>query len=132
MLITDPIGDFIIRLKNAADVGKKDVSVPFSNVKHAIALTLKKAGYIGEVSEGGSGVKKLLTVVLMYDEAGRSRINGVKRVSKPGRRLYSGVSKIHPVKYGQGLMILTTPKGILTDAEARKNRVGGETLFTIW
>lgn len=131
-MITDPIGDFIIRLKNAAAVGKKDVCVPFSNMKHAIALTLKKAGYIGDVSEDGAGVKKTLTVGLVYDESGRSRINGVKRISKPGRRLYSSVSKVHPIKYGKGVMVLTTPKGILTDAEARKNRVGGETLFTIW
>jgi small subunit ribosomal protein S8 len=132
MMITDPIGDFIIRLKNAAAVRKASVSIPFSNMKHAIALTLKKAGYIGEVSEEGAGISKMLVVGLMYDEAGNSRINGVKRVSKPGRRLYSPVSKVFPIKYGKGVMVLTTPKGILTDAEARKNRVGGETLFTIW
>lgn len=132
MLITDPIGDFIIRLKNAASVGKTDVSVPFSNVKHAIALTLKKCGYLGDVSEKGTGINKMLTVALAYAEDGSPKINGVKRVSKPGRRLYSGVSKINPVKYGKGVMVLTTPKGILTDAEARRDRVGGETLFTIW
>jgi small subunit ribosomal protein S8 len=130
--ITDPIGDFIIRLKNAADVGKKEVSIPFSNMKHAIALTLKKCGYVGEINESGSGIGKTLVVELVYDAEGRPKINGVKRVSKPGRRLYAPVSKIHSIKYGKGLMILTTPKGILTDAEARKNRVGGETLFTIW
>ena len=131
-VITDPIGDFIIRLKNATDVSKKAVAVPFSKMKHSIALTLKKSGYLGEVSEKGDGVDKVLICELLYTETGAPKINGVKRVSKPGRRLYSGVSKIHPVKYGRGLMVLTTPKGILTDAEARKNRVGGETLFTIW
>jgi len=131
MLVTDPIGDFIIRLKNATQVGKREVSVPFSKLKHSIALTLKKSGYIGEVTENGDGIEKTLTVELLYTD-GRPKINGVKRVSKPGRRLYSPVAKIHPIKYGKGCMILTTPKGILTDAEARKNRVGGETLFTIW
>lgn len=131
-VITDPIGDFIIRLKNASAVSKKNVSVPFSKMKHAIALTLKKSGYLGEISESGDGVTKTLTCELLYSEAGAPKINDVKRISKPGRRLYSGVSKIHPVKYGRGLMVLTTPKGILTDAEARKDRVGGETLFTIW
>ena len=132
MMITDPIGDFIIRLKNATDVGKKSVSVPFSKMKHAIALTLKKCGYIGTIEEVGSGVKKMLTVELLYGIDGRPKIQGVKRVSKPGRRLYAPVSKIHPVKYGRGLMVLTTPKGILTDIEARRDRVGGETLFSIW
>lgn len=131
-VITDPIGDFIIRLKNATAVNKKRVEVPFSKMKHAIALSLKKCGYLGEISETGDGVSKMLVCELLYSEAGSPKINGVKRISKPGRRLYSGVSKVHPIKYGKGVMVLTTPKGILTDAEARKDRVGGETLFTIW
>ncbi len=132
MMITDPIGDFIIRLKNAAAIGKREVSVPFSKMKHAIALALKKSGYVGEINEEGTGIDKVLKVELVYTEAGAPKINGVKRISKPGRRLYAPVAKVHPIKYGKGCMILTTPKGILTDAEARKNRVGGETLFTIW
>ena len=131
-VITDPIGDFIIRLKNATAVGKKNVEVPFSKMKHAIALALKKSGYLGEISESGDGAARVLVCELLYTEAGSPKINGVKRVSKPGRRLYAPVSKVHQIKYGKGLMVLTTPKGILTDAEARKNRVGGETLFTIW
>lgn len=131
-MITDPIGDFIIRLKNAAAVRKASVSVPYSKMKHAIALTLKKTGYIGEISETGEIPEKMLVVTLVYTEDGSPRINGVQRISKPGRRLYSPVSKVHSVKYGKGCLVLTTPKGILTDAEARKNRVGGETLFKIW
>ena len=131
-MVTDPIGDFITRLKNASMVGKRSVSVPFSKMKHSIALSLKKSGYVGEVNEVGSGVTKTMTVELLYDESGSPRIHDVKRISKPGRRLYAPVSKIYPVKYGKGLMVLTTPKGILTDAECRKNRVGGETLFSIW
>lgn len=131
-MVGDPIGDFITRLKNASAVKKASVSVPFSNMKHAIALTLKKNGYLGEVAEEGAGVKKLITVTLVYEEGGSPKIREVKRISKPGRRMYLPVSQIHPVKYGKGLLILTTPRGILTDAEARKNRVGGETLFSIW
>jgi len=131
-MITDPIGDFITRLKNASAVKKASLSVPYSNMKYAIALTLKKNGYIGDVSKIGDEPKKSMTVTLLYSEMGDPRIQEVKRISKPGRRMYSGVSKIHPVKYGKGIMVLTTPRGILTDAEARKNRVGGETLFTIW
>ncbi|HEY4474238.1 MAG TPA: 30S ribosomal protein S8 [Candidatus Paceibacterota bacterium] len=132
MLITDPIGDFITRLKNASMVKKASMSVPFSNVKHAVALTLKKNGYVGEITESGEGVKKMITVALLYGADGFARIHDVKRVSKPGRRLYTSVKHIHPIKYGKGLMILSTPRGILTDSEARANRVGGETLFTIW
>ena len=132
MLITDPIGDFITRLKNASMVKKASMSVPFSNVKHAVALTLKKNGYVGEISESGAGVTKTITVALLYDETGSPKIHDVDRVSKPGRRLYTGVKHIHPIKYGKGLMILSTPRGILTDSEARENRVGGETLFVIW
>ncbi|MEK9176779.1 MAG: 30S ribosomal protein S8 [Patescibacteria group bacterium] len=131
-MITDPIGDFIIRLKNASMVGKRSVSIPFSSVKHSIALSLKKSGYLGEVTETGDGAKKAITVELLYDASGSPRIHDVRRISKPGRRLYSPVSKIYPVKYGKGLLVVTTPKGILTDAECRKNRVGGETLFSIW
>lgn len=101
-------------------------------MKHAIALTLKKSGYIGEVSEEGEGQRKTITITLLYEEGGTPKIREVKRISKPGRRMYLPVSRIHPVKYGKGLMVLTTPRGILTDAEARKNRVGGETLFSIW
>ncbi len=132
MFVTDPIGDFIVRLKNATMVKKGQVEVPFSKLKLAIALALKKAGYLGEVSEKGDGVKKLLVVDLAYDPSGAPKINGVKRISKPGRRLYAKAREIYPVKYGKGCMVLSTPRGIVTDAEARKNRVGGETLFTIW
>ena len=132
MFITDPIGDFIVRLKNATDVRKNEVSVPFSKLKNAVALALKNAGYVGEVSEKGDVPQKMLVVELLYTESGSPKINGVKRISKPGRRLYVKARQAYPVKYGHGLMVLSTPRGILTDAEARKNRIGGETLFKIW
>jgi small subunit ribosomal protein S8 len=131
-MVNDPIGDFITRLKNASMVGKRSVTLPFSAMKHSIALALKKAGYLGEITETGDGAKKSMTVGLLYDASGSPRIHDVRRISKPGRRLYAPVSKIYPVKYGKGLLVVTTPRGILTDAECRKNRVGGETLFSIW
>ena len=132
MMITDPIGDFIVRLKNSTAVGKKSASVPFSKLKLAIALALKKAGYVGEISESGSGVSRVIIVELLYTTEGMSKINGVQRVSKPGRRLYAKAREVFPVKYGKGLMVLSTPQGILTDREARQNKLGGETLFKIW
>lgn len=122
----------IIRLKNAAEVKKASVSIPFSKLKHAVALTLRKVGYVGEISETGSGIGKMLVIELAYDADARPKINGVKRISKPGRRLYAKASEIFPVKYGKGVLVLTTPKGIMTDAEARRDKVGGETMFTIW
>jgi len=131
-MVTDPIGDLITRLKNAGMVGHKDVALPYSKLKEAVALTLKKSGFVGEVAHNGSGVEKKLTVELLYEKNGAPRIKGVKRVSKPGRRLYAGVKDIHPVKYGKGIMVLSTPKGILVDSEARKVKTGGETLFTMW
>lgn len=131
-MVTDPIADLITRLKNAGMVKHAQVVMPYSKMKEAIARTLQQAGFVGEVSHEGSAATKTLIVTLAYDKNGVSRIKGVKRISKPGRRLYAGVKDIHPVKYGKGVLVLSTPRGILIDAEARKVRVGGETLFTMW
>ena len=131
-MVSDPVGDLIVRLMNATAVKKASVSVPFSNLKLAIAEKLKQSGYVKDVEKKGKKVKKTLDVVLMYDEKGVPAIQGVKRVSKPGRRMYKSVREIMPVRYGHGALILSTPKGIKTDKEARKEKVGGETLFEIW
>jgi small subunit ribosomal protein S8 len=131
-MVTDVIGDFINRLTTATAVRKSAVSVPYSNLKFQIALILKREGYVGEISEASEDVGKTLTVELLYDGDGEPRIHGVKRLSKPGRRLYTGVHDVRPVKNGKGCLILTTPRGIMTDKDAHKNRVGGETMFSIW
>lgn len=131
-MTSDVIGDFIVRLKNGGAVGKQSISVPFSSFKAAIAEKLKDAGYIKGVEKRGKKVKKTLEITLKYNEEGKHVINGVKRVSKPGRRMYASVLEIHPVRYGHGALFLSTPKGVLTEKEARKERVGGEALFEIW
>lgn len=131
-MVTDVIGDFINRLTTATAVKKTQVSIPFSNLKHQIALVLKREGYLGEISETKDVVGKMLTVELLYEPDGEPRIHGVKRLSKPGRRLYTPVHDIHHVKNGKGCLILTTPRGIMTDKDARRDRVGGETMFNIW
>lgn len=131
-MVSDTVGDFIIQLKNAGAVGKAEVTLPYSKLKASIAKKLQETGYVAEVKEEGKDVSKKLAVTLAYDAAGRHTINGVKRISKPGRRMYAGVSDIHPVKFGKGNLILSTPAGILTDDEARKQNVGGEQLFMIW
>lgn len=131
-MVGDTIGDLIIRLKNAGAVKKETVSVPYSKLRKAVLDKLAHAGYIAGVSEKGKQVQeKTLEVTLSYEQ-GAPRINGVKRVSKPGRRLYCGVADLHPVKFGKGHLILSTPAGILTNEEAKEKNVGGEQLFIIW
>jgi small subunit ribosomal protein S8 len=131
-MVGDTVGDFIIQLKNAGMVGKKHVSIPYSKLKHAIADTLVKEGYIVSAEKEGKKVTKSLEVALKYDVRGDHHIRGVKRISKPGRRLYIKATEVYPVKFGKGRMILSTPAGILTGEEARKQNVGGEQLFIIW
>jgi small subunit ribosomal protein S8 len=131
-MVNDPVGDFIIRLKNAGMVKKHEVSVPYSKLKHAIADKLVAAGYVVSATKRGKKVKKSLDVTLKYDGQGMHQIRGVQRISKPGRRLYIGVSEIHPIKFGRGKLILSTPAGILTGEEAKEKQTGGEQLFIIW
>ena len=131
-MVGDTIGDFIIRLKNAGAVKKSTVLVPYSKLRHSIANKLVEAGYIASATETGKLVQdKQLEITLSY-ENGEHRINGVKRISKPGRRLYTKVADLHPVKFGKGHLILSTPAGILTNEEAKEKQMGGEQLFIIW
>ena len=131
-MVSDTIGDFIIRLTNAGAIKKASVSIPYSSFKMAVAEKLKELGYVKEIEKKGKKVKKTLDVVLKYDGAGEHAIKGVKRISKPGRRLYKSVHDIIPVRYGHGALILSTPEGVLSDKEARSQKVGGEALFEIW
>jgi len=131
-MVIDPIADLIIRLKNAGMVKKENVSVPHSAFKLAIAEKLRDVGYVKTVEKKGKKARKVLDITLKYDEKGTPVIHGVKRVSKPARRIYRSVLEIVPVKYGHGALILSTPKGIKTDKEARKEKIGGEALFEIW
>jgi small subunit ribosomal protein S8 len=131
-MVTDPVADLITRLTNASAVKKQTVSVPFSAFKLAIAEKLREVGYVGSVEKKGKKVKKTLDVTLKYQTDGVPAIQGVKRISKPGRRLYKSVLDIVPVRYGHGTLVLSTPKGIKTDKEAKKENVGGEALFEIW
>ena len=131
-MITDPVGDLINRLQNAEAVKKATVSVPFSMFKLAIAEKLKQVGLVSHIEKKGKKGKKTLDITLKYTETGSPVIQGAKRVSKPGRRLYRSVDEIIPVRYGHGHLILSTPKGIKTGLECKKEKVGGEALFEIW
>jgi len=134
-MITDRVGDFIIRLQNAALIGKAEVSASYSAHLEAIANKLKELGFLVAVkinTDDDDTVRKTLTVTLAYDAHGKARLRGVKRISKPGRRLYAPHTATHKVKGGTGARILSSNSGIISDAEARKNRTGGEELFEIW
>ena len=132
MVVTDVISDFIIRIKNGGMVRKEQVSMPYSKIRNSIAQKLRVTNYVDTVDAVGHGPLKRLVVTLLYDSDGKHKVQDVKRISKPGRRVYMGTRDILPVKNGHGTMLLSTPKGILTGEEARKECVGGEALFSIW
>ena len=136
-MIVDPIADMLARIKNAQLSRKDEVYIPHSKIKEKIAEILKREGYIEDyvVSEKDKkGNQGTLIVKLKYldDRNRKPAIMGLRRVSKPGRRIYVGVDKIPYVRKGLGIAILSTNKGILTDAVARKERVGGEILCYVW
>lgn len=131
-MVTDPISDMLIQIKNASRVGKPAVLIPFSNIKMEIAKVLVKEGYLKNAVKRGKKVKKFLACDIVYSTDGKARLIDLKRVSKPSKRVYKGVQDIHKVKQGFGLLVLSTPKGILTNKEAVKEKVGGEALFEIW
>lgn len=131
-MVTDPISNMIISLKNAALVSKDTVVVPFSGVKLAIAECLKTHGYIEQASKKTEKKNRSVIELRLKYTTGGAAIHDVKRISKPSRRMYIGVKDLHPVKHGYGITVLSTPKGILSDKEAKKQQVGGEALFMIW
>lgn len=130
-MTTDPISDFLIQIKNGGKAKKEAITVPASNLKQAIAETLVRTGWLKSVVKRGKKVKKYLTCELNYVD-GAPKIAEVKRISKPSRRVYVGAGELNVVRGGFGLAILSTPKGILTSGEAKKQKVGGELLFEIF
>lgn len=127
----DAISDLLIRIKNASDAGKDMVTVPYSTMKESILTVLQKEGFVKDVEKKGKKIQKFIDIGLIYDEYG-PRVKGIARISKLSKRQYSGYKELKSIKQGHGLTLLTTPKGIMTDAEARKQKVGGEVLFKIW
>jgi small subunit ribosomal protein S8 len=131
MSMTDPIADMLTRIRNASSAGHQMVDIPASKMKANIARVLYNHGYIRGFRRMEDGKQGMLRVYLSYRN-GLPLILGLKRISKPGCRVYAGVEGIKRVMGGRGLAVLTTPRGIITDAEARKNKVGGEVLLHIW
>lgn len=129
--MTDPISDLLNRIRNAQAVLKEQLSVPFSNLNHEIAKILEKKGFIKKVEKKGRTYKKVIEITLKYDEK-KPAISGLKRVSRPGQRIYKGFKEIKPVRSGYGILIISTSKGLMTDKEARKQKLGGEVMCEIW
>lgn len=118
-------------MKNGSLAGKKSVLIPYSKTKNAIGECLRKAGYISGISKKIKKGEPLLEMDLIYTDQ-KPKITEVERISKQSRRVYFGMKDIHSVRNGTGLLVLSTPKGILSGKEARKEQVGGEALFKIW
>jgi len=132
MVLTDPIGDMLARIRNACAVRRSYVTMPSSKMKAEVARILKEEGFIRnyEIIEGG--VQPTLRVWLKYDEKKEPVIAGLERVSKPGRRVYAGRREIPWVMSGLGVAIVSTPLGVMTDQQARRRRVGGEIICRVW
>jgi small subunit ribosomal protein S8 len=131
MLITDPISDMFIRIKNALLSEKETVAIPHSKMKEAIILKLKENNYILDYEVIEEKPQNQIIVKLKYVD-GIPVISGLKRISSPGRRLYSSSKNIPRTLNSYGITLVSTSKGVLTDKEARKNNVGGELIFQIW
>lgn len=131
---SDPVGDMICRIKNAYQRRHKKVAVPYSRLKEGVAQVLQSEGYLEgiEVPPEAQAKLKLMWLFLKYDTDGAPVISEIKRVSKPGRRIYRGVDRLERVLDGLGVSVLSTSKGILSDRQARKQRVGGELICKVW
>jgi len=131
-MMTDPIADMLTRIRNAVRVERPHVEVPVSKVKRGLAEVLKREGYIWDWEEVESEPVNRLRVHLKYGPNGERLIRRIRRISKPGRRVYSRVADLKPVLGGMGIRILSTSRGVLSDREARRRKLGGEVLCEIW
>ncbi len=134
MTMTDPIADMLTRIRNANIAMHDEVIMPSSKLKEALAGVLYKEGYISEFStaDNDSGIGRTLTIAMKYSPERERVISGIKRVSKPGLRVYAGSAEVPRVLGGLGVAVLSTNKGLITDREARKGKSGGEVLCYVW
>ena len=132
MNTTDPIADMLTRIRNANSSKHKTVDIPASNMKKAIAKILFEEGYIKSFEEINDDVQGVIRITLKYNEKGARVIDGIKRISKPGLRVYASKDELPKVLNGLGIALISTSRGILTDKEARKEGLGGEVLAYIW
>lgn len=128
----DKLANMLVMIKNASLRGHETVCVPHSKLKKAIATCLIDNGYLSSATEKSQKGQKVLELGLVYGENGEPKVHDIKRISKTSKRMYIGYRDVTPFKYGKGIYVLSTPKGIMTEKDARKEVVGGELLFSIW
>lgn len=127
----DSISDMLNRIRNAQSVLKEQVFIPFSNLKYEIAKILEKQGFVKKTEKRGRKTKKIIEIDLKYIKK-IPAISGLKRISKPGQRIYKNFKEIKPVRGGYGMAIISTSRGLMTNKEARKQKMGGEIICEIW
>jgi len=130
--MTDPIADMLTRIRNAVRIEKPYVEMPLSKVKRGVAEVLKREGYIWDYREDESAPAKVLHLDLKYGPNGERVIRHIKRVSKPGRRVYSRARELRPILRGTGITVVSTSRGVVSDREARQRNLGGEVLCEVW
>ncbi len=132
IMMTDPISDMLTRIRNAGIARQNQTTCPFSKQKLAIAKVLKEAGFIGDVHAASHEGHPALVMVIRYDDHGKPLIDGIRRVSKPGRRVYVGAREIWKVRNGLGISVISTSRGVLSDEAAREASIGGEVVCEVW
>lgn len=132
MVMTDPIADFLTRIRNANSVNHEKVEIPASKIKQTMAEILKEEGFIKDYEYIEDGKQGILRLYLKYGPNKQKVITGIKRISKPGLRVYAGKDELPRVLGGLGLAIISTSKGVMSDKEARKNGLGGEVICYVW
>ena len=131
-MMTDPIADMLTRIRNAVRIERPEVEMPFSKIKRGLAEVLKREGYIWDWREVEAKPAKQIHIDLKYGPNGQRVIRHIKRVSKPGRRVYSRATSLRPVLNGLGISIISTSRGVISDREARQRKLGGEVLCELW
>jgi len=132
MVMTDPIADMLTRIRNASHARHDSVDIPSSRLKKELARVLKEEGYIRDVRIIQDGPFETIRIYLKYGPHKRESISGIRRISKPGRRIYATKDQIPKVLGGFGIAVLSTSRGVMTDRQARKERVGGEVICYVW
>ena len=131
-MVSAPISDLLTRIRNAVMVSKSNIEIPHSKFKFQLTSLLKDEGYVSDVKITGEGTKKIINIELKYSEDGASVISGMNRLSKPGNRVYSSFDKLPRNNGGLGTVIVSTSRGLLSDSEARKRKLGGELICEVW
>jgi len=131
-MMTDPIADMLTRIRNAVRVERPHVDLPLSKVKRGLAEVLKREGYIWDWEEVPQEPARGLRIHLKYGPNGERVIRRIRRISKPGRRVYSGATSLRPILGGLGISIISTSRGVISDREARQRKLGGEVLCEVW